>query len=389
MRARCNYYLVVVAALLYGTATGQMTMLAPMLKQLALAPAALGLVLAAVPLGNIAGRVWSAWVVERLGARRALCLSALTAALGIAGLIPAISIPVLFIPPLAAAAAAIRGVSYSVFNTAGILAIRAHAAPDQRVYAVGLFTAMFMVPCLWAPAIGELTLTHFSMVAYLLFATMPMLLALLFAACTIDSVVNSSVKPTRYLTLLKDRRLWLPELIIFCSGMVYGFSTSVLPIFLLEAHVPVASFFTSFGIALLINRLVLLRFFQRFAPPCIAAFGLIALVASMCALLVGFDTRGAVISGMLCGLGYLLHPATVEWSLRVYPKETVRPIALINIGLGLGSVASAQIGAAMLQLGAHTLITLFCIPLILTLFPVLKLSWFAEGELNQAVSGRY
>ena len=146
MRARYNYYRVIVAALLYGTATGQMAMLAPMLKQMALEPAAIGLVLAAVPLGNIAGRVGSAWAVERLGARRALCLSASTAALGIAALIPVICIPVLFISLLAATAAAIRGVSYSVFNTAGIIAIRAHAPPDQRVYAVGLFTAMFMAP---------------------------------------------------------------------------------------------------------------------------------------------------------------------------------------------------------------------------------------------------
>jgi MFS family permease len=389
MRARCNYYLVVAAALLYGTATGQMTVLAPVLKQLALAPAAIGLVLAAVPLGNIAGRIWSAWVVERLGARRALCFSASTAALGIAALTPVVSIPVLFITPLAAAAAAIRGVSYSVFNTAGIFAIRAHAASDQRVYAVGLFTAMFMAPNLWAPAIGELTLTRFGIVGYLLFAIIPMLSALLLSACTIDSITNSPVNPPLYRTLLNDRRLWLPELIIFCSGLVYGFSTSVLPIFLIGAHIPLAYFFTSFGAALLINRLILLRFFQTLAPPWIAAFGLIALIASMWTLFIEFDAKGAVISGMLCGLGYLLHPATVEWSLRVYPKETVRPIALINIILGVGSVASAQIGAAMLQLGVHTLIILFCVPLILTLILVVKQSLVGGAELSQGVSGRF
>jgi MFS family permease len=207
MRARSNYYLILAAALLYGTAAGQLTMLAPMLKQMTVASAAIGLMLAAVPLGNIAGRIWSAWVVEKLGIRRALYISASTAALGIAILIPAISAPILVISLVTASAAVIRGVSYSIFNTAGICAVRARSAPGQHVYAMGLFTSMFMAANLWAPSIGEYTLTHFGPITFFACATLPMLLAVILGACTIDILASSPTKPTRYLALLGDGRM--------------------------------------------------------------------------------------------------------------------------------------------------------------------------------------
>jgi predicted MFS family arabinose efflux permease len=210
-----------------------------------------------------------------------------------------------------------------------------------------------------------------------------MLLALILATCTSESGPVFTEKPARYFTLLKDSRLWAPEFVIFCSGLAYGFCTSVLPVFFLEAHIPVAYFFTSFGIALLLNRLVGLRFLQRLPPPWIVALGLVALLASMSALLITFDVRGAVISGILFGLGYLLHPAAVAWSIRIYPDETVRPIALINIALGCGTVVSAQIGAALLHLGASKLIILLCVPLILVLLSTLKLCWCSAVEARR------
>jgi MFS family permease len=362
-----NYYVVVAAALCYGTATGQMSMLAPLLKQMALSSAAIGLVLAAVPVGNIPGRIWSAWVVEKIGVRRALCSGALVAALGIVGLGPALCAPVPFISLLAAVAAVTRGVSYSIFNTAGICAVRAHAPPDQHIYAVGLFTATFMASNLWAPAIGEFTLGRFGVNAYLLLAALPMLLAFALTACTIDVPTSSLAKPTGYLTLLRDGRLWLPELVIFCSGLAYGFSTSLLPVYLVEAHIPLACYFTGFGVSLLLNRLVLLKIFQKLAPRWIVAYGLVMSAASMYVLLIRFDAESAVISGVLFGIGYVLHPATVEWTLRLYPNDTVRPVALINTGLGLGMLMSTQIGATFLDMGPSTLIALLCVPVIVTL----------------------
>jgi MFS family permease len=383
MSATCSFYLVVAAGLLYGTAAGQMTMLAPMLKQMALTPAAIALVLAAVPLGNIAGRLCAAWIVEKIGTRRALWMSCSAAAVGIGGLICILSLPVLLISIIAAFAATIRGVSYSVFNGAGICAVRAHAAAGQHVYAVGLFTATFMAANLWAPAIGELTLMQFGMATYLGCATVPMLLAALLAAFVRDSPSLSNIAPSHYITLLRDRRLWLPALIVWCSGLSYGFSASILPVLLLDAHVPVARYFTSFGAALLVNRIALLRVLQKLPPPAIAAYGLIASIGSTCILLVSFDATGAVISGILFGLGYLLHPATVEWTLRIYQNDTVRPIALLNIALGLGQVVSMEVGASLLFLGAPTLLTLLCLPLILTFAAVAVDLGATRGERNR------
>jgi predicted MFS family arabinose efflux permease len=361
--------LVLAAALLYGTSFGQLALLALVLQAAGLTNSATAIVLSTLTVAGMVGRIWSGWVISKIGVTRSLSAGAVTGAASIASLVLIIAgAPVAAIMPLAMVARGIQGISYGVFNSAGICAVKSYAPADQQVYVVGLFTAMFLACNLWATALGELTFRHYGSVVYLALAVVPILLACGLTARLPPVEAEDASSSSGYLPLLRDRRLWLPQAVAFNSGSVYGFATSFLPVVLIEAQVPVTAFFTTFAAALLVNRLVMLQFLQRLPAPFLSAYGLAAFVASVGMLFLPLSVASVMLSGALMGFGSVLHPSAIEWSTGLYPAtQSARPVALVNTVMGLGMIAATQSAGLTLQWGRGWVLGFMCIPLLLTL----------------------
>jgi MFS family permease len=386
---KTSVYLVLAAALLYGTSLGQLTLLAPVLKETGLAPSAIALVLSAMTLATIPGKICSGWLMDRIGVVRSLWVGAIATVASIGGLVCAIAVvPFAAILPFAVAMRCLQGASYGVFNSAGMCAVKNYAPADQQLYVVGLFTAMFMACNLWASALGELTLHYFGATVFLLLAALPVLLALGLTMRVRDVAVPAPGNSGGYLALLRDRRLWLPQAVAFNSGTVYGFAMSFLPVLLIDAHVPVTAFFTAFAAALLVNRLVLLKYLQGLAPPILAAYGLAGFAATLGALLLPPSVTNVALAGALMGLGSVLHPSAVEWSTRYFPKaQSGRPVALINTVLSIGIIGATQLMGAMLSWGRGWMVGLLFLPLAPTLAGIGIHLWREQAEADQARAG--
>jgi MFS family permease len=258
----------------------------------------------------------------------------------------------------AALAKGLQGFGFGVALTAGILYAKTKSPDDQQILAVARFTAMFMVPTFFGPALGEWLLDHYGRPFYFAGAALPMALAAALIGFGLPRELHTPAAPDRsgYLRLARDRGLWLPNMAVAISGMGYGFAVSFLPLMLAEQAIPVAVFFSPFAVVLLTTRFVGLHRLQRLPVAVLTAIGLGAYAASL-VLLAGAAMLGsAAVFAAGCGiaLGYaVMHPATTEWSSRRYPAELrALPVALINTSFHLGSIRAVQLtGWALPALG--------------------------------------
>jgi MFS family permease len=211
-----------------------------------------------------------------------------------------------------------------------------------------MFTACFMVPTLFAPAIGEWLLRHCGQISFFATATAAMGSSWILIVGLRQFDTAPSSDPTGYLRLLRDRRLRLPNAAAGISGLGYGFANSFLPLMLAERGLAVGWYFGPFAASLLFTRFVGLSILQRLPAAVLAAIGVAAVGTALALLLVPL----AFLAGLCMGLGYaVIHPTTVEWSSRLYPPAArARPVALINTSFHVGSIIAMQATRALLAL---------------------------------------
>jgi MFS family permease len=211
-----------------------------------------------------------------------------------------------------------------------------------------MFTAMFLIPTFYGPAVGQWSLHVLGELGFFGLAAVPMVIALVLTRSLYqtEAVVSNA---SGYLILLRDRRLWLPNLATAMSGLAYAFAFSFLPLLLAERSVAVAAFFTPFAVVLLLVRFVGLKYLQRLSPAALVASGLLAYASG----LFGFIAPVWFIpslGGVLFAFGYgVILPTCITWSTSHFTQaERARPVALINTSFNLGSILAVQATGALI-----------------------------------------
>lgn len=341
------YFVLLAVAFLWGCSTSQLNLLAVVLRQHGMAAPAIAVVLSATMVAVVAAALVSGALASRIGARRTLVLGGIISFAAIAALPFAVGSA-----PLAVLARAGQGVGFGLFTPAGQLIAKSLAREDDQIRAVGRFTAMFLIPTFFGPALGEWSLRHWGEGGFFLLATAPIALGLLLAAALPHHETPAPPNSAGYLALLRDRRQWVPNAAAMQSGIGYGFAASFLPLMLVEYGVPVAGFFTPFAVILLATRFLGLNYLQRLPVPILAALGLAAYAMSFGVLAGSVSVSTAVAAGCLAALGYaVIHPTCIEWSSRPYPPAArARPVALINTTFNFGSIVAVQAAGSLLPL---------------------------------------
>ena len=363
---RRAYGLLLVAAWCWGSATSQLTLFAVVLRSHGFADPLIAAILSTATVAVAVAALVSGPLVSRVGAVGTLLIGGLLASAAIAALPFAV-----VAAPLVALAMLGRGFGFGLFTPAGQLFAKAHARDDDQVRAVGMFTAMFLLPTCFGPALGEWALRRLGEHGFFLLALLPIVLGVLVVTQLPRHQETPAPPDTAgYLRLLRDRRLWLANVTVMQSGLAYAFASSFLPLLLIEAGTPVAAFFTPFAVVLLTTRFLGLTVLQRLAPPHLAALGLTASATGL-AILAGVATPlWAGLAGGLMGLGYaVLHPTCVEWSARLYPPAArARPVALINASFTVGSLLAVQVtGVALGSLGWTGILRLLAVLVLMVL----------------------
>jgi MFS family permease len=330
-------------------------MFAVVLRDHRMSPSDTAIVLSAVFVAMVPATLLSGTLATRLGAVHTMIWAAVVSCLALAAL------PFTLDSVMAATLAmGARGLANGLFTPAGQAFAQAQAAEGDRSRAVGMFTAMFLIPTFYGPAVGQWSLHFLGEPGFFVLAALPMIGALI-VTCLLHPTAAAVSRASGYLALLRDRRLWLPNLATMQSGLAYAFAFSFLPLLLTEHGLAVATFFTPFAFVLLSVRFVGLKYLQRLRPAAVTAIGLFAYASGLCSLIAP-SWLAATLGGVLFAVGYgVILPTCIAWSTSHYLQaERARPVALVNTSFNLGSVLALQIiGTALDAIGwAGVLLTL-------------------------------
>jgi MFS family permease len=250
--------------------------------------------------------------------------------------------------PAATLAMGGRGLANGLFTPAGQAFAQAQAADGDRSRVVGMFTAMFLIPTFYGPAVGQWSLHILGEPGFFVLAALPMI-GTLIVTCLLHPTAAAVSRASGYLTLLRDRRLWLPNLATAQSGLAYAFAFTFLPLLLAERGLAVALFFTPFSIVLLSVRFVGLKYLQQLQPSAVTAIGLLAYAGGLCSLIAP-SQFAAPLGGVLFAVGYgVILPTCIAWSTSHYPQAgRARPVALVNTAFNIGSIVAVQATGALL-----------------------------------------
>jgi len=239
-----------------------------------------------------------------------------------------------------------RDFGFGLLTPCGQMFAQAVADEDDRKRAVGMFTAMFLIPTFFGPAIAEASLHRFGEPGYFGMTLLPILLGLFTAMLLPRTEIPAPPNTAGYLGLLRDRRSWLPNISAMQSGLAFTFANSFLPLMLSRYAIPVAAFFTPLSVVLLLTRFVGMQYLQRLPAARLMMLGLIA-YASGTVILASFgaDVTASGFAGSLYGLGYgIIIPTAIDWLAGRYPPaERARPVALINTSFQVGAIISMQL----------------------------------------------
>jgi MFS family permease len=346
-----SYRILLLTGLFWGTASSQLTLLAVVFRQHGFSDALIGWTFTAQLAGLVASSLWSGWLITRIGATLVMLAGLAT------GLMSMVLLPVSGITPgPTLLLSLIRGVSGGLLLTAGLTLAQSAAAEDDRVRALGLFNACFLLPALYGPALGEWTLRAWGDAGFFLVACIPAAIGLLLMLRypPSDRAAPSTVG---YLALLRDRHIWLPSVAMAAAGLGYIFAYSFLALLLTDAlQTPVAWFFVPFAAGMFGTRFFGLRHLQRLPAWLLTGLGLLSYG-------VGFGCLAAApahaivvpaVAGALFGFAYgVTGPAATAWACAPYPAgeaSRARPIALTGASFQLGAVISVQVAGALLPM---------------------------------------
>lgn len=367
-------WLIIVTALSWGCSTAQFNLLAIVLKLIKLSEWQIRNVISSYSLAVMAATILAGCLTSRRDPLFIAILGGLITLLGIASFLFTINFPL-----IAIFSSILRGLGSGIFLVSGILYVKSQADNRQQIYYVGLFTSMLMAPTLFIPAISEWLLAKYGVRFFLIVALFPIFISLMFmtiilllAKKTSNSTNSTTGDKLNYWKILCNKELILPYLSIFSTGMIYGFSTSFLPLYLRDIVIAIGLFFTPFSAIVLVSRFFALKYLQRLPITILAEIGLFAFFASTIALIFLMPIM-VVSAGGLLGLGYsIVHPTTTEWASVRYPADQrSRPVALINTFFYLGAVIGPLvIGYLLSMISWYTIIIILSLSVFFVIMAI-------------------
>lgn len=349
-----DYRLLLIIGLLWGSYSSQLSFLAVVYRGHGFGDQAIAWIFTAVSAGVLSGGILSGSLITRIGARSTLVIGMLGALLSVIGLpVSGMALPAVLVLSLA------QGTSAGMIMPPGFLMAQGLAAETDRVRAVGIFNASFLLPLLYGPTIAEWAWRGWGDGWFFTLALLPALAALL-SAIALPSDQAPRSKTAGYLAVLRDRRILIPCLAMLGTGLAYAFANRFVALLI---H-PVGWFFTPFAVGLFVTRFIGLGYLQRMPARLLASLGLAAYIIGFFALLID----NPIIAGAVWGYAYgVVGPTAIAWGSALYAQTArARPVALVNLSFQVGSILAAQTVAAVLPtLGWSGLLLSFAAVLML------------------------
>jgi MFS family permease len=333
-----EYRRLLLIGVLWGSSSSQMAMFAVVLRAHGMDDRLIGEIVTVFAFGLIAGTVLSGWLIARYGTRTTLLLAlfgalASTVGLPVSGIAPGVITALNFC----------RGLTFGMVLPPGFVIVQGLAtefAGSDRVRAIALFNACFLLPLLYGPTIGEWAWRGCGDGGFFTAVLLPLAAASLLGLAVPPSDATG-VSAQGYLSLLRDRRIWPPALAMMASGIGYAFVVNFATLLVRPAGV----FFAPFAIPLLLR----LTRLERYPRLLLIGLGLGAYVAGFVILLMGLPPP----AGLAFGFAYaVVGPTAITWASAPYsgPATRARPVALVTLAFNIGTILTAQLVGAVVPI---------------------------------------
>jgi MFS family permease len=310
--------------------TSTLSYLSVMLSAAGMLRADIGMVLGAPLMPVVGGVLFAGKLIGRYGALR------VAAAGQVLTLVSFLGMGVVLADPMGATVARFMlGLGFGLLFPAALVYARSLLAGPNTVYWFGIFTSMMPLPNFIGPPLAEWVFARHGSAWFFPLFSVPLVVSMVMMMfVTRDAPpAPAATGAAGYRHLLRMKSLWLPHAAIIVVGLMWGFMMSFMALFLQGHGVPVAYFFTSATLAMLLSRFTIMGWLGRLPGGRVVAGGLVAMSVAYLALAsTTLTTPTVMLAGVVFGIGYsTAFPVLSLWVADQFPPAARgQPMALFT-----------------------------------------------------------
>jgi MFS family permease len=309
--------------------TSTLSYLSVMLSATGMARADIGMVLGAPLLPVVGGVLFAGKLIGRYGALR------VAAAGQVLTLVSFLGMGIVLADPMGATVARFMlGLGFGLLFPAALVYARGLLAGPNTVYWFGIFTSMMPLPNFIGPPLAEWVFARHGSAWFFPLFSVPLVVSMVMMLfVTRDAPPSPAATASGYGHLLRMKSLWLPHAAIIVVGLMWGFMMSFMALFLQGHGVPVAYFFTTATLAMLVSRFTIMGWLGRMPGGRVVAGGLVAMsVAYLVLASTGLGLPAVMLAGVVFGIGYsTAFPVLSLWVADQFPPAARgQPMALFT-----------------------------------------------------------
>ncbi|MBT8561291.1 MFS transporter [Polynucleobacter paneuropaeus] len=227
------------------------------------------------------------------------------------------------------------GFGSGFYFSASMIYVRSLLSGPKIIYFFGIYASMFPLPNAFGPIVAQWYFKNHGSDGFFLYMALPGLLALLtlIALSIIFKEFDRSSKPAAirlhsYYQILCAKRFHTLGLGIFSIGVLWGFVTGYMALYLSQHNFSVGLFFLPMSLALFGSRFGLLGILSGFSCPVLVACSFVLMACAFALVLNLHSPIPIILAGICFGVGYSLgFPILSVWVSDSFDIDQ-RPIAL-------------------------------------------------------------
>ena len=308
-----------------------------------------GLVLGATAIASLLMRPISGVLTDRFGHKRMMLIGATSLTIGAIGVVLTTQVAMLFLLRI------LQSLGYVIFTTAGNALVGQLATPEERSKKIAYFGlaanfAMTMTPGatdLLLPVIGLTT-------AFWLAGGIAAGAGILTRALQYKAAPENRGQQAFALTQLWrfPRQLWLAMFVSALFGAGFGAYFQYFAVLLERRAIPSAAVFATYGISIIITRLLFGRYLDRIGFGRVLALAALIMTVGLVVAAYGYSLPMLIAAAALIAAGGgFFHPMLIAHHVTLLPTRSGWAVACFYFGFDLGIGGGAWLLGAALDLG--------------------------------------
>ena len=334
-RARREYGLMALAALLFSISHNYSALLAIVFAQSGHGLQATGLLLSLFAITAISGALLSSAICARLGVLSAVRWAIFLTCISMASF--ALTREYF---ALALLSRLVQGIGVGMLAPVAIVYIQSRITRENFVVLITGFTAVIPLAAEIAPPLGEWTLQHYGPTVLFIEAAAPAALGVL-ATIGLRDAPRPANAGGLNLTGAFEGHLYVPYVVVLAGGGLYGYSVNYLAASMQDRSILLAAFFIPSSISLIAVRMGAIWFMSKMRPQVLVTLSLLTYGIGYLFMAPATGMAAMIMGGIFFGIGNsIMFPVVAAWvGEGLDPSRRAAPQAVSNAFFYIGMYA--------------------------------------------------